>query len=119
MLKGISWFEIPVLDLKRASSFYSALFNCDTIVERHGELQYCILQTGEKQNVGALILSEERAPSFQGTRIFLSVWDAQNALTKIATLGGKIIHPLEEIPALGRFAVWEDCEGNFIGIREK
>lgn len=47
---------------------------------------------------------------------YIEVPDPQAALTKIEQLGGKTVTPVREIPGVVTFAVFEDPDGNRIGL---
>jgi uncharacterized protein len=122
MNNAISWFEIPVTDLTRATKFYESIFSIKlnsldlpNIKMRMFPLDDMMTGVG-----GALADSGgfHKPSSTDGPLIYLNGNpDLQNVLDKVDAAGGKIIVPKTEIsPEHGYMAVIIDTEGNRIGL---
>ena len=48
--------------------------------------------------------------------VYVEVSDLEATLQKAVELGGKVIQPITEIPNMVTLALFEDVEGNVIGI---
>lgn len=65
----------------------------------------------------ALILSPFSTPSSSGARIYLEGFvDLDNTLCQVIEAGGKIVIPKTNISDQHYYSVFEDTEGNHIGL---
>lgn len=113
----IAFFEIPSADFSRAVGFYEAVFGWElSVFECEQEKMACIMQQGE--SVGAIFYAPDFFPSPHGVLIDLRVEDIENTLAKVVSHGGKTVIPKTKIEAEGKgwFAVFEDSEGNRVGL---
>jgi predicted enzyme related to lactoylglutathione lyase len=122
---ALTWFEIPVVDMKRARTFYEMILDIkletmsmpksdeetvffprqpDTIMAQSGVLS------------GALVKSNRLKPSADGPLIYLNAYPSiDKVIDKIELAGGKILAPKMKIPA-GMIAVFLDTEGNRLAL---
>lgn len=116
MQNFIAWLDIPVLDLERAKKFYSSVFAVECQDQHAETFTMSILRDLNGQKLGSLVLANDRAPSWQGTRIHLHAnAPIADLLERTQQNGGKIIEEPNEMPS-GKFALIEDSEGNRIGL---
>jgi predicted enzyme related to lactoylglutathione lyase len=112
----VIWFEIPVTDIIRASTFYKNVFDY-TISFR--EVKSMKMGTFPMVNApgisGALIQVKGYIPHHSGTVVYFSVQSIEDTLDKVQQNGGKLLIPKIDIED-GFIAHFEDCEGNQIGI---
>lgn len=113
------WFEIPASDLKRASIFYSGVF--DTELEDHdmGELKMAMFPHNTQTAVsGAIVKGEGYVPSSEGNIVYLNGGkDLATPLSRVEQHGGKIVMPKTFLgDEIGYIALFNDCEGNRIGL---
>jgi hypothetical protein len=115
---AITWFEIPVTNLKRARAFYENLLA--TQLTPYGEP--CFIFPAKDAGVAGCIVSRPQSkPSSDGTIIFLNA-DGQlnDAVKRAQNNGSTVIVPRTEIPGgHGFFAVVADSEGNHIGLHSQ
>ena len=122
MQHAISWFEIPTIDIDRATKFYESILQVQlipmdmpNIKMRMFPLQDMMTQVG-----GALVNSGGyHVPSDSlGPLIYLNANpDVQQVLDRIEAAGGKILVPKTQIsPEYGYMAVFLDTEGNRIAL---
>lgn len=122
MQHAISWFEIPTIDIDRATKFYESILQVQlipmdmpNIKMRMFPLQDMMTQVG-----GALVSSGGyHVPSDSlGPLIYLNANpDVQQVLDRIEAAGGKILVPKTQIsPEYGYMAVFLDTEGNRIAL---
>lgn len=121
----VGWFEIPVLDMDRAVTFYETVFGYT--LERHpmGLLDMAWFpRTGEgKGSAGALVKHEGwYTPTIDGVLIYFTspTSDIHNDLEKIESAGGKILVPRKQVSEeYGYMAVFTDTEGNRIALHSR
>jgi predicted enzyme related to lactoylglutathione lyase len=119
---AISWFEIPAIDLERATKFYETLFDVKLIAMDMPQIKMRMFPVADMMNdIGGAIVS---APGFYepsesaGVLIYLNGNpDLQHILDKVEAAGGRIALPKTEItPEYGFMAIMIDTEGNRIGL---
>ncbi len=113
---ALSWFDIPVHDLERATAFYNDVLG--TTLERYGGpgLQGALFPVPGVS--GTLIQGEGFTPGYGGSVVYLNAGDDLNAvLNQVAGAGGKVLLEKTEIGGdRGFFAYFEDTEGNRVGL---
>jgi predicted enzyme related to lactoylglutathione lyase len=119
---AISWFEIPTLDLERATRFYETIFDIQLIPLDLPNIQMRMFPVQDPATGvgGALVFSEGFfVPSDRlGPMIYLNANpDVQGVLDKVVAAGGNILVPKTQIsPEYGDMAVLLDTEGNRIAL---
>ncbi len=119
----VGWFEIPVLDMDRAVSFYESVFECKLELQNLGPLKMAWFpwDHNEKGAGGGLVKHDEfYTPSADGVRIYFSSEDVADELARVESAGGKIVSPKKEIaPDIGFMALFMDTEGNRIALHSR
>ena len=119
----VGWFEIPVLDMDRAKSFYEKVFDIQIQVQDfNGTLMgWFPWAEGKMGASGSLMLNEAYKPSeTQGVLIYFSSQDAAVEAGRVEENGGKLVHPKRQIsPDVGYMAVFIDSEGNRIALHSR
>jgi uncharacterized protein len=127
-MNKVMWFDIPVRDLDAGADFYRTVFGWDVQprdpADTGGVLGFRVAQTaatstdGTPQVAGAInggIVTRDigiRQPA-----ILVEVEDIEAALERIVGAGGCIVTPSRALPlAGGRFAYFEDPDGNISGL---
>jgi uncharacterized protein len=121
----VGWFEIPVLDMDRAITFYETVFGYT--LERHpmGPLDMAWFPRDPEARgaSGALVKHEEwYKPTLDGPLLYFTSpsGDLSNELEKIESAGGKIWIQRKLISDdYGYMAVFSDTEGNRIAIHSR
>lgn len=119
--KWTYWFEIPTSDFDRAKMFYEKIFDMKiTQVFDAGAFKMGIFPGGEEVGC-AICWGGHYKPSTSGTIVY---FDANPDLKiiegRIEAAGGKIIQSKKIIsPDQGYMCLFEDCEGNRLGMRSK
>ena len=116
-----TYFEIPAIDLDRATKFYSAVFECDFVRDTvHGNEMAFFPFDEERQGItGALAKGEIYRPSVSGTLIYFSTANLEVTLQKVTDAGGAILFPRTEVSGYGWVAEFKDCEGNRIALFQR
>jgi predicted enzyme related to lactoylglutathione lyase len=106
-------YEIAAADPGTLYTFYQALFGWQ--FQRAGDQDYWAISGDGPGIDGALIRRFEGGPGVINT---LSVASVDEAIAKVATLGGAVIMAKTAIPGTGYVAYCVDPEGNVFGIME-
>ena len=119
----LTWFEIPVLDIKRAKKFYETILEIEMVVRADGNddavffpFNPNVIQANSGRVTGVLSKTNRNNPSSSGTLVYINASpNIQNVLNKVEQAGGKIIVPKTEMSA-GFIAQIIDSEGNKMGL---
>jgi predicted enzyme related to lactoylglutathione lyase len=113
----VVYFEITVIDMERATRFYSTVFNFkfDTTIIDKNEMALFPF-TEEKSGIsGALAKGEIYKPTKDGVLIYFNTANMDETLRLANTNGGKILYPKTD-NSIGLVAEFEDTEGNRIAL---
>ncbi len=118
---SLNWFEIPALDIARATKFYEAIF--DIKMEAMQEMMGMKMSgfpadmASGKAN-GALVQSAQHKPSMDGCVVYLNANpEIQTVIDRIEKANGKLIMPKTQIsPEIGYMAFFVDTEGNKMAL---
>ena len=116
----VCWFEIPVSDMPRAMKFYEAVFGgpmAPPIPMGSHLFSFFPMERGGSGAPGTLVKGDGYTPSHQGTMVYFSR-EIDAALKKIEKAGGKTLIPRQSIGQYGFIAIFEDTEGNRVGLHE-
>jgi len=119
MKNHIVWCDIPVKDIDRAITFYSAVFGSKVEKQSMGNMVYAAF--GSEDGVGGcLFVADETKPSVDGPMIYLNCEGRLDAaIATVGTNGGKVLKPRHQIGPYGFRAVVLDSEGNRIALHSK
>lgn len=122
---AINWFQIPVLETRRAKKFYETILDIEMhtqhISETDEELTFFpftpgVIRATSGRVSGVLARNPRSKPSFDGITVYLNANpNIQIVIDKIEPAGGKIILPKTKIQA-GYFSIFIDTEGNRVGL---
>lgn len=117
----VTWFEIPVKDIKRAATFYERVLGVSLARNEMGgsEMAWFPMAQGGPGAAGTLIQGEGYTPSHNGSLVYLSVDDIEGTLKQVAANGGKTLVPKMSIGEHGYIAHFEDCEGNRVALHSR
>ena len=122
MNNAISWFEIPAIDLARATRFYEAIFDTTLVPVDLSNIRMRMFPLTDMENgIGGAVVDSggfHKPSATDGPLIYLNGNpDLQNILDKVIAAGGSIVVPKTAISeAYGRMAIIIDTEGNRIGL---
>ena len=116
-MSNFVWFEIPTNNVEKSKEFYSALFGWE-ISKLPGPMDYEAIKTskGQEDPVGGFIPQKE---SYTGFLNYVGVDSIDETLSKLESLGGKVLQPKTEVPSYGFFAIVQDLEGNSFALWQK
>lgn len=119
----VGWFEIPVVDMNRAKTFYDQVFQIDIQVQDFGGtlMGWFPWAEGKPGANGSLIQHESYKPSStEGVLIYFSSADVQDELNRVEAAGGTIQRTKTQIsPEVGYMAVFMDSEGNRVALHSR
>ena len=119
MNKLISWFEIPALDLNRATAFYEQVLALTLSRGDMGSASLAVFPYNRETATGGCVMTIPGfKPSLEGSVVYL---DAGNSLdtvvARIVPAGGAILLPRTELPGnMGVYSQFRDTEGNRVGL---
>src|ERR1039458_2570187 len=101
MNKTISWFEIPVIDLNRATAFYERILALTLNRGDMGPTSLAVFPYDRDQVTGGtLIYGPGFLPSAYGAVVYLNAGESLDAvLDRVKPAGGAILLPRTELPA--------------------
>jgi uncharacterized protein len=117
----VTWFEIPVNDLSKATTFYERVLGVALSRNDMGgsEMAWFPMGQGVPGAAGTLIKSEGYTPSHSGSLVYFSVDDIDGTLKKAEANGGKTLIAKMSIGEHGFIAHLEDCEGNRVALHSR
>jgi uncharacterized protein len=106
-------FEILGKDGEKMKSFYKEVFSWE--IDSNNPQNYGMVKPANNKSIGGGVgAAEEGTP---GHAIFyVEVPDTDASLKQIEALGGKTVVPTTTIPDMVTFAMFQDPEGNIIGL---
>jgi uncharacterized protein len=109
--------EIPVANLKRAATFYAALFHWK-FEPFYGD-DYLLIVTPDGQEIGGLTQVSE-VPCSDQYFTYVEVGDIERTMQIAESLGGRVVRPKTELPGnYGAYAVVQSPDGYCIGLWTK
>lgn len=105
-------FEIMGKDGEKLQQFYSTLFGWK--IDASNPMKYGLVEKGSDAGIGGGIGAAQDAPPY--VTVYVQVGDLQAYLDKVHQMGGKTIVPPTEIPNMVTFAMFQDPEGNCVGL---
>lgn len=122
MKNAISWFEIPSVDLDRATKFYEEIFGISLIPLDVAEIKMRMfpIDNPEQEIGGAVVYHKDfyATSATHGPLVYLNANpDVQHVLDRVAAAGGTVIVPKTPISEeYGFMGIILDTEGNRIGL---
>ena len=116
----VVYFEIPVIELDRAITFYKAVFDFNFTKEviDHNEMALFPFFEINSGISGALAKGKTYKPTKDGVIIYFNTMDIDSTLSLVIDNGGKMLYQKTSIGELGTVAEFEDSEGNRIALHQ-
>jgi uncharacterized protein len=121
-LNNMVWFELPVNDLNRATSFYESVFATKMATDERFPGIAMFPRRHETAATGALAVTHdakiEGRPSTDGAVVYLNCDGEMDAVLKRAkAAGGELLQEVAQLPGgLGWIAQFRDLDGNRVGL---
>lgn len=106
-------FEIVGKDGEALKKFFSELFDWE--IDSNNPMNYGMV-SGEEGGIGGGISTMMKDDAKGHAIFYVEVDSVQNSLEKAEQLGGKIVVPETVIPDMVTFGMFNDPEGNLIGL---
>ena len=118
MSNRIVWIDIPVIDLERAITFYSAVIGSPVTKEGGPGFVFGLLPHAGTDVGGCLYLPDaDNAPSKVGPLVYLNAEGRlPQAVEAVTAHGGQVLHAVHPIGPHGFRAIVLDSEGNRIAL---
>jgi predicted enzyme related to lactoylglutathione lyase len=116
---ALTWFEIPVDNLNRASSFYEMVLNQELKRETMEGHELAVFEHERQSGTGGCLVKHGvLKPADQGSIVYLNAGkDLEGALTRVWDAGGRVALPKTALPGdMGYYAHIIDSEGNRVGL---
>ncbi len=120
MTHPVYYFEIPVTDMDRATSFYEKLLNVKLARQKVDGYDMALFpfKEGTAGATGALAKGDVYVPSKTGPIIYFHVDDIKIAVDKALKMGSTQLYPIKDIGEGGLVAEVEDSEGNRLALNQ-
>lgn len=116
-------FEMPAEDKVRVKKFYEDVFNWQMTQLGPAMGDYLLAATSplDEKNMhiekGAINGGfYQKGKEGTDTHILISVDDLKSSMESVEKSGGKVIGKPMDIPGIGNFVMFEDTEGNRVGM---
>ncbi len=113
MTRPVVFFEIRGKDSKRLQEFYASLFGWK--IDSNNPMNYGMVEPGiggpEEGVGGGIVKAEEPLVTF-----YVQVVDLNETLAKAEEMGGKVVMQPMDFPNGPTIAMFDDPEGNTIGL---
>ena len=119
---NVVWFELPVNDLNRATSFYESVFATKLATDARFPELAIFPRRSDTASTGALAVAHdskhESRPSTDGAVIYLNCDGEINAvLQRAKAAGGELLQEVAQLPGgMGYIAQFRDLDGNRVGL---
>jgi predicted enzyme related to lactoylglutathione lyase len=114
------WADVPVTNLDRAISFYSAVLGSPVKKESAFGMEFGLLPHFESNVSGCLVVGKDYQPSRSGPMVYFSVEGRlDDAITLAREQGGKILQEKHQIGPHGFRAIIVDSEGNRVALHSQ
>jgi len=117
----VGWFEIPVIDMKRAKAFYEHVFSLSLQDQQMGDTHMALLPMfqGAAGAAGCLVKGKDYTPAAAGVLIYFTAPDLEGMLQRVRQRGGRVLMDKSSIGSYGFIALIQDTEGNRIGLHRR
>ena len=113
------WFDIPVVDLDRATSFYSVVLAVKVEKQSFDDFQFSVIEHSDG-NGGCLVQNPDDVSSDKGILLYLNVHGRiRDAMLMVQDNGGSVLQEVHSIGPHGFRAIILDSEGNRIVLHSE
>ena len=116
MKNALTWFEMPVRDMDRATRCYETLLGSKLKREDFGGMPYAVFPHEQPGVSGALVQDARRNPG-AATLVYLDAdGKLDDVLSRATKAGASVLMPKTLIGKDGYIAILVDSEGNHVGF---
>jgi uncharacterized protein len=113
---AFSWTELMTTDPKAAQEFYGRLFGWKFDTMNMGQGDYHVVKTDGTAVGGIMGIPPDAKGMPTAWSAYVTVPDADAAVEKCKSLGGKVCAGPMDVPNVGRFAVLQDPQGAVFNV---
>jgi len=110
------WNELVTPDVKSAKDFYTKLFDWETEEMKMERFVYTQFKVDGKGMAGMLPTPPDAKGLPPIWTVYFSVEDCDKTAKNVESFGGKIMRPPEDIPKVGRFAIFKDPQDAMFAV---
>jgi predicted enzyme related to lactoylglutathione lyase len=110
------WNELVTPDVEKAEEFYTRLFDWTSEKMKMERFTYTRFKIGDKGGAGMLPTPPEAKGLPPIWTIYFAVEDCDKTADQVKSLGGTIMRPPEDIPKIGRFAIFKDPQDAMFAV---
>lgn len=115
----IVWVDIPVANLDRAITFYSAVLGVEVSKQTMPDTEFGVF-FHENGNGGCLVVQPEAVAGDRGILVYMNVnGHIKDAVSKVRQNGGSVMQEIHGIGPHGFRAIVVDSEGNRIALHSQ
>lgn len=115
----VVWVDIPVADLDRAITFYSAVLGVAVVKQSFPGMEFAVFHH-EDGNGGCLVVQPKEVASDRGILVYMNVHGRiKDAVSKVRQHGGSVTQEIHGIGPHGFRAIVVDSEGNRIALHSQ
>jgi len=108
------WFDLMTPSLEKAVEYYTYVFGWGT-QDWDGPMPYTMF-TAEGTAIGGVMTLPADAGAAPHWLGYIACDDVKRTVERVASLGGKVLQPVHEIPTVGWYAVIADPQGCVLGL---
>jgi len=114
----VCWFDIHVGNLERAKTFYESVFSTNLVdlPAEFGKQSTFPFENDGANATGALVEKENYVANANNTIVYFASEDCVTEESRVETAGGKVLQQKMAIGAFGFISLFQDSEGNTIGL---
>lgn len=113
------WFDVPVVDLGRAASFYADVLGCKVETMSFNDVDFGLIEHADG-NGGCLVIEPDWIAAEGGLLLYFNTHGRiHDAVQKATAHGGKILQDIHAIGPHGFRAIVQDSEGNRIALHSE
>ena len=122
MANPVNWFEIYVEDINRAEEFYTTILQTELVdlpSPDEGQMKAFPMEQGGPNAGGAIVKHPMGKPGPGGSLVYFQCDDCATEIGRVAEAGGKVMMEKTSIGDYGFIAMFEDTEGNHVGLHSQ
>jgi uncharacterized protein len=124
-MNSVVHFEMPAVDNKRVSEFYSRVFGWQ-MQQLGAEMGNYVLanttetaENGLPKNPGAInggFFERKEDELNRAPHVVIDVDNLEESIKAVNESGGKVLTDIMDVPGIGKYVSFRDTEGNIVGM---
>jgi predicted enzyme related to lactoylglutathione lyase len=113
---AFSWNELSTTNVGDAREFYGKLFGWKFEDMNVSGMTYAVISAGDTAIGGIMNVPAQTKGMPPTWGAYVTVDNVDDLVARVASLGGKLLVPAQDIPTVGRFAVIQDPQGAVLSV---